>query len=94
MKAETWITLGLVGLIIYGIIIIVREGRKLMDQGLGENPLGLAGENEWNMGPLAWGYYLTSGGTTARYEAAGGDVPWWLDPWDWNPLAGRWGMFG
>lgn len=95
MKTDTVLNVSIFAGIALLIVWVIVEGRKLLESvAPGENPLGIAGESEENMGPLAWYYYLTSGGSFEDYEEAGtGDVPWYLDPFDWDPFAGRWGIF-
>lgn len=95
MKTDTVLNLSIFAGLALLIWWIIAEGRKALEElAPGDNPLGISGESEEDMGPLAWWYYLTSGGTFERYEESGtGDVPWYLDPFDWNPLKGRWGVF-
>lgn len=86
--------------IIFGLVLVFKYVNDLIEKGresldlLGEDPAGIVGPDEMNMGPLSWFHFLTSGGKIDEYETAGGNVPWYVDAFDWNPLAGRWGLFG
>lgn len=94
MKYTTFLHLALTLAVVGALYLIIREGRRLLDMGLGENPLGLVGDDE-NPGDLTEYYMWKSNNPEADLFGIveQGSI------WDWNPFAlgggtRRYGIFG
>jgi hypothetical protein len=94
MKAEHYATGAFILVLLGALYMIIREGRRLLDIGIGDNPLGAVGGDDFSdpenyPGWLTRFYAWQSGNPEAgTFGTEKGSV------WDWNPFEGRWGIFG
>lgn len=101
MKGEHYATGAFILVLLGALYLIIREGRRLLDIGIGDDPLGIVGgdnledEDESNDPGILTRFFMAQSGSpkVGTYGTERGSM-WDWDPFNWSGHGSSWGIFG